>query len=487
MEELTDILIKYNFPKCKTRKNVLNGSDISYDGFNLGYVRLIPYQANKFGYTVQLSIQTGNKKNNDIYNLSKKIAEDNIPDFKFSSIQYNKNYKIKKHKDKRNTGVSYIIGLGDYTGGELLIYFDGKYNPPTAVDIKNKFYTFDGTEYYHEVADFTGNRISLVYYNIIRDTDILKEDYIAKNGCKLCDKKSEDPPGLNMLLPADEVEDIMNPPDFLTFNDNNKIVFDSDYYIAIPTYLRYNELLKKTLPTLLNASVSPDIIYIFVASETEYMNYKSVIPVGWYKDIIIGEKGIRNQRKFISKFFPEKTKIVSMDDDIEKVYKKVDNKLIQVENLDYLFRKNFDLLNTVEFEGIHLWGVYPTPNKLWLKEDNITNHLTFCIGVLHGYINRHSEDLYPNQLSESKEDYEQSILFYIKDNGVCRFNNLSFKTKFNAPGGLGQDRFEMNKTAQEYLLNKYPEYCKKKTRKNGMPEILLNKKKMLVKNKCLIE
>ena len=122
-------------------------------------------------------------------------------------------------------------------------------------------------------------------------------------------------------------------------------------------------------------------------------------------------------------------------------------------------------------------GVYPTPNVLWLKEDNITNHLTFCIGVLHGYINRHSEDLYPNELSESKEDYEQSILFYKKDNGICRFNNLSFKTKFKAPGGLGQDRFEMNKTAQEYLLNKYPEYCKKKTRKNGMPEILLNKKK----------
>jgi len=479
MEDLTDILIKYKFPQCKTRKNILNGSDTSYEGFNLGYVRLIPYQANKFGYTIQISIPTQNKKHKSIYELSKKIAEDNIPDFNYSSIQYNKNYKIKKHKDKRNTGTSYIIGLGDYTGGELLIYFDGRDKEPTAVDIKNKFYTFDGTKYYHEVADFTGNRISLVYYNIIRDTDIKKEEYLLENGCKLCDKP-KDPPKLDLLLPADEVEDIINLPDFIKFNNNKKIIFESDYYVAIPSYKRENELLKKTLPTLLNASVSPDIIYIFVANEEEYMKYKSVIPVGWYKDIIIGEKGIRNQRKFISKFFPEKTKIVSMDDDVEKVYKKVDNKLIEVKQLDYLFRKNFDLLNTVEFEGIHLWGVYPTPNQLWLKEDYITNHLTFCIGVLHGYINRHSEDLYPNELSESKEDYEQSILFYIKDNGICRFNNLSFKTKFNAPGGLGQDRFEMNKIAQEYLLNKYPEYCKKKTRKNGMPEILLNKKKKVI-------
>ena len=102
-----------------------------------------------------------------VKNLTKMVAEEHIPDFKYSSIQYNKNYKIKKHIDKRNMGVSYIVGLGDYEGGELLIYFDGQDKPPTAVDIKNKFYTFDGSKYYHEVADFTGNRISLVFYNII--------------------------------------------------------------------------------------------------------------------------------------------------------------------------------------------------------------------------------------------------------------------------------------------------------------------------------
>ena len=42
-----------------------------------------------------------------------------------------------KHVDARNTGVSYIIGLGDYTGGELLVYYDGKCEPPTPVDLKH--------------------------------------------------------------------------------------------------------------------------------------------------------------------------------------------------------------------------------------------------------------------------------------------------------------------------------------------------------------
>ena len=47
------------------------------------------------------------------------------------------------------------------------------------------------------------------------------------------------------------------------------------------------------------------------------------------------------------------------------------------------------------------------------------------------------------------------------------------------------DRFERNKKAQEYLCETYPEYCKKKFRKNGTPEIFLYKKKMSVKNNAV--
>ena len=44
------------------------------------------------------------------------------PEFKFTSIQYNKNHRAAKHRDAKNTGISYIVGLGDYTGGELTIF-----------------------------------------------------------------------------------------------------------------------------------------------------------------------------------------------------------------------------------------------------------------------------------------------------------------------------------------------------------------------------
>jgi len=90
-----------------------------------------------------------------------------LPDFRFTTIQFNESYKMAKHIDAKNTGVSCIIGFGNYTGGELLIYYNGKDEPPTPVDIKHNFVCFDGSKYYHETADFEGDRISVVYYSCL--------------------------------------------------------------------------------------------------------------------------------------------------------------------------------------------------------------------------------------------------------------------------------------------------------------------------------
>ena len=53
--------------------------------------------------------------------------------------QYNKNHRCAKHKDGRNVGESYIIGLGDYTGGELMVWDENDKNPKKH-NIRNKFY-----------------------------------------------------------------------------------------------------------------------------------------------------------------------------------------------------------------------------------------------------------------------------------------------------------------------------------------------------------
>jgi hypothetical protein len=85
--------------------------------------------------------------------------------------------------------------------------------------------------------------------------------------------------------------------------------------------------------------------------------------------------------------------------------------------------------------------------------------------------------LNPSTKSEGKEDYEQSILYYLKDGGVLRFNDIAIKTKFLAKGGLGEDRFERNRLSANYLKKKYPDLVTIFHRKNMMTEVRLHTRK----------
>ena len=243
-----------------------------------------------------------------------------------------------------------------------------------------------------------------------------------------------------------------------------------DYVVAIPTYKRYNEITTKTLPTLKRGKVDKKRIYVFVASKIEEKLYREKMDPDTYHKIVVGKKGLVPQRRYISQYFPVGKNIVSMDDDVQNMIQlKRDDSLKKISNLDTLFKRFF---KTLIDKDLYLWGVYPVKNNMFMSHKTTTD-LRFIIGVVHGYINRHSKDLYPSMKSVSKEDIEQSILFYLKDGGVVRFNDITFTTKFNAPGGLGVDRFQMNKNAQEYLVKTYPGIAKAKFRPDGTPEISL--------------
>ena len=243
------------------------------------------------------------------------------------------------------------------------------------------------------------------------------------------------------------------------------------YKVAIPSYKRSETLKKKTLDTLINGGVSSNKIYIFVANKEEQSIYEKAIPRETYNKIVIGEKGIANQRKFIKNYFKEKEEIVSLDDDIEELSHFSNNKLTKLTNVHAFF---IDAFKRLKKEHLFIWGIYPVRNAFFMKgKKPVTTILNFLIGGLYGFIVRHDKDLEPSSNSEGKEDYEQSILYYIKDGGVLRFNDIAVKTKFLAKGGLGQqkERFEINRKAAEYLHAKYPGYVTRYYRKNGMAEI----------------
>ena len=233
--------------------------------------------------------------------------------------------------------------------------------------------------------------------------------------------------------------------------------------IAICSYKRYYELGEKTLTFLsgMKGFVQDDIT-IFVADEIEYNHYYERYAEF---NIVIGEKGIVNIRNFISQYYDKDEYVVCLDDDIEGLVS-----LIPKDNSNLFI----DAKREMDSLGLTLWGVNAVNNTFFMKgQDEITHNLKFCIGVIHGYINK--KYVLPIQ-SAQKEDYVTTIMHYNDWGGVVRYNWISPKTKFFAKGGLEskKERSVQNEIATQYISETYPEYCKMFRRKNGTAEIRLN-------------
>lgn len=239
------------------------------------------------------------------------------------------------------------------------------------------------------------------------------------------------------------------------------------YVVAIPSYKRPREITHKTLHTLSQGGIDPSTIHIFVANESEYNVYLEAVPRALYGHLIVGVLGIAAQRTFITRYFNSGTYIVSMDDDIEQVEELCDGKLRPVCDLNALFLRGY---SEIMQHGLHLWGVYPVRNPFFMRE-RVTKDLRFIIGFLHGYICDHDIVI----SCDTKDDYENTILHYQKDNGVLRFNNITAKQRYYAPGGCGMraERALASRMAQQYLVDNYPEYVRPFVRKDGRHEVKL--------------
>lgn len=244
------------------------------------------------------------------------------------------------------------------------------------------------------------------------------------------------------------------------------------YVVAIPSYKRSDLLKEKTLAMLKAGGVPKNRIHIFVANADEKEAYEKAIPKTLYKEIVVGVKGINQQRAFISKHFKEGENIVSVDDDVADVLEIKRGKFVPTHSVHSFFESAFKELGK---HKLKLWGVFPTPNPFYAEpQQPVTTKLRFVIATLYGYVNRH--DMVLDSPIEEKEDVENTIKHFLRDGGVLRYNHVSFKTKFKNPnGGLGalKERLLANKSAAEWLHKTYPSLTRIKVRKNGMHEIVL--------------
>lgn len=246
------------------------------------------------------------------------------------------------------------------------------------------------------------------------------------------------------------------------------------YKIVIPTYKRYDFLVKYSMPILLNNNINPDNIYIFVADEEEYNIYKEKLNPNTYKEIIIGVKGLVNQLDFIQDYFDEDEHLVIFHDDIKQIIQKdytnpKNQHAYTNVNLKEFIPYAFNLLHELK---LNMWGVNKVCNPFMMTKGYSTD-LRLCLTTFIGLINKKDEK-YRNKIKEDgADDIERCIIYYINDGGFIRFNDVGYMSNaITNEGGLQslfggvKSSIEKRKEVNFKIAEMYPNFGKMVENKN---------------------
>lgn len=230
--------------------------------------------------------------------------------------------------------------------------------------------------------------------------------------------------------------------------------------IAIPTFRRANLIAGLTLKVLREANYPPYLIRLFVASEEEKQLYETSVPRLLYYEIVVGVQGLKEQRKFISDYFPEDTIILQMDDDIKGIKT---NPLISFTDLV------LKGVHAVE-NAVGLWGIMPNDDGRKMKEQT-TIHLAHIIGCF--FICRNHKDFVIG--TTEKEDFERSIMYFQAYGAVARYKGAGVATAYEkTPGGLQEEgRRQRQIEGLRYMIDNYPDYVMAVNKTKGQ-DIILN-------------
>ena len=222
-----------------------------------------------------------------------------------------------------------------------------------------------------------------------------------------------------------------------------------NYIFVIPSHNRINTLKEKTLTTLENYNIKKKDIYIFVAEEC-YEEYNTNLNNNY--NIIKSVEGVSNNRMFISNYFDNGQKIVTLDDDISAInLLNPKDKCLEEMNA-FSFKLLIDhIFNCLIKEKCNLAGIYPVNNHFFMKE-GFTKKLTFCIGQFRCFINDKWCELRQFNLLE---DYETTIRYFLKYGKVLRFNYVSVKANYLTGKGGMNSNTDRSRTAKEIEVDRF--------------------------------
>jgi len=160
-------------------------------------------------------LTVGTKRYPEFTELITRWFREQLPDelkdkFAYTSVNINKNYAGRLHRDANNCGPSFIKAFGKFSGGELnywpsddkktpLEEFDLNDKDKVTVNIKDNLMLFDGNRG-HFVNSFKGERFSLVFFSIRTWNKVPKEDAKEAANCGIPLPTKSSMPSVQSLL-----------------------------------------------------------------------------------------------------------------------------------------------------------------------------------------------------------------------------------------------------------------------------------------------
>ncbi len=239
------------------------------------------------------------------------------------------------------------------------------------------------------------------------------------------------------------------------------------FKIVIPSFKRSHILKKKTYLKIIE-KYELDNIYIFVASE-EVDIYQKEFPDC---TIVESPKGYTETFNYLYDYFDEGDRILMLHDDVTAFRKLGENgKLRHVDDFKSIIEKMF---KDLEDNNLSLGGFYPCQNEGWMaKSPERTTNLKFIIDPVSCHINKKDSPrvtLRYGDHEHSKQDVENSIIQYIKYNGVLRYNWYCYNSVYapaNDQGGVGTRSQAREETCARAIVKKWPKHCYLKKNKKG--------------------
>lgn len=236
------------------------------------------------------------------------------------------------------------------------------------------------------------------------------------------------------------------------------------YTIIVPSKGRYEKV--KPLQSL---GLPLENFIICVNDDEEKAKYEAANPG---VEILVSNKtGCMPNRNFLLDYFPEGSKIIMVDDDVEGLFMQKGpgrEGLVKMsgDEVDALIRKGFEMC---EKNGTKLWGVYPTYNHYFMSRTIVPHG--FIVGMWMGIIV--SDERFDTNV-KFKDDYAFTCQHIVRYKKVVRFNYICVKAQYltNAGGSADFRTVEAVENDVEYLIQKYPNFIQRNNKREGN-EILL--------------